>query len=291
MILLRQRLNKAFRRQARNGAGNTELLVGGVMIFFLLTLVVSAPALTTHDPADSDLRNRLLDLGADGHWLGTDQLGRDIWSRLLAGLVWSTTAAIAATLISLSVGTMLGLSAAASAGWPRTLIRWFTDTVIAFPGLIVAVCVIAIVGQGWLPMVLTLGFLGWPIFARVAFAEALSLMKRTYVTSAQLQGVSYRSILAGHIVPGVAPTLIAMTAFNCADMLIAESALSFLGIGAPLGAPTWGNMLAESRQYLLRAPWLVFAPGIAIVLVVVSANLLGDGLTQRYRRQGPSPLL
>ena len=291
MILLRQRLDRARRPRPGDRSANAELILGSALVLLLLLLVVFAPLLTADDPADSNLRNRLLAIGAEGHWLGTDQLGRDIWSRLLAGLVWSTTAAIGATLISLGIGTLLGLSAAASAGWPRALIRWFTDTVIAFPGLIVAVCVIAIIGQGWLPMVLTLGFLGWPIFARVTYAESLSLMQRNYVTSARLQGVGHWSILIGHIVPGVMPTLLAMTAFNCADMLIAESALSFLGIGAPLGAPTWGNMLAESRQYLLRAPWLVFAPGIAIVLVVISANLLGDGLTQRFRQKGPSPLL
>ncbi len=290
MILLSRQLSRA-RRLSAAGRGNTELVAGGALILLLITLVVFAPLLMAHDPAASNLRNRLLAIGAESHWLGTDQLGRDIWSRLLAGLVWSTTAAISATLISLFIGAFLGLSAAASPGWPRTLIRWFTDTVIAFPGLIVAVCVIAIIGQGWLPMVLTLGFLGWPVFARVTYAEALSLMERSYVTSARLQGVSRGSILLGHIAPGVMPTLLAMTAFNCADMLIAESALSFLGIGAPLGAPTWGNMLAESRQYLLRAPWLVFAPGIAIVVVVVAANLLGDGLTRRYRQKGPAPLL
>lgn len=289
MIFARRRLGQARPRAA--GSRNLELSVGVGMCMALALMVVLAPWLTAHEPDANVLENRLQSFGAAGHWLGTDHIGRDIWSRLLAGLVWSTSAAVSATLISLAIGAILGLSAAGSGGWPRATIRWFTDTVIAFPGLIVAVCVIAIIGQGWLPMVLTLGFLGWPVFARVTYAEALSLMQRSYVTNARLQGVSRRSILGGHVLPGIVPTLLAMTAFNCADMLIAESALSFLGIGAPLGAPTWGNMLAEARQYLLRAPWLVFAPGLAIVVVVVAANLLGDGLTQRYRQKGPAPLL
>ena len=289
MIFARRRLEQT--RPRAVGGRNVELLVGVGMCMALALMVVLAPWLTAHEPDANVLEDRLQSFGAAGHWLGTDHLGRDIWSRLLAGLVWSTSAAVSATLISLAIGAMLGLSAAGSDGWPRAMVRWFTDTVIAFPGLIVAVCVIAIIGQGWLPMVLTLGFLGWPVFARVTYAEALSLMQRSYVTNARLQGVSRRSILGGHVLPGIVPTLLAMTAFNCADMLIAESALSFLGIGAPLGAPTWGNMLAEARQYLLRAPWLVFAPGLAIVVVVVAANLLGDGLTQRYRQKGPAPLL
>lgn len=289
MIFARRRLEPTRRRAL--GSRNVELVIGIGMCLALALMVVFAPLLSAHEPDVNVLENRLQPFGTAGHWLGTDHIGRDIWSRLLAGLVWSSSAAVSATLISLMIGAVLGLSAAGIDGWPRTTIRWFTDTVIAFPGLIVAVCVIAIIGQGWLPMVLTLGFLGWPVFARVTYAEALSLMQRSYVTNARLQGVGRWSILGGHLLPGILPTLLAMTAFNCADMLIAESALSFLGIGAPLGAPTWGNMLAEARQYLLREPWLVFAPGIAIVIVVVAANLLGDGLTQRFRQKGPAPLL
>lgn len=268
-----------------------ELLLGIGLCLVLVFLVLCAPWLSGHAPDVNVLENRLLPLGSDGHWLGTDHIGRDIWSRLLAGLIWSTTAAVSATLIAASIGTALGLIAASTQRWPRAVIRWFTDTVIAFPGLIVAICVIAVIGQGWWPMVLTLGVLGWPVFARVAYAEAQSLMQRSYVTNAKLQGVSRRSLLIGHVLPGVLPTLLAMTAFSCADMLIAESALSFLGIGAPLGAPTWGNMLADARQYVLRAPLLVFAPSVAILVVVIAANLLGDGLTQLARSKGPAPLL
>lgn len=268
-----------------------ELRLGTILVLALLVLATLSNWIAPYEPDAGELQNRLLPIGSSGHWLGTDQIGRDIWSRLVSGLAWSTSAATAATAISLVIGTLLGLTAAVRDGWHRGIVQWATDTVIALPGLVVAICIIAVIGQGWLTLVVTLGFLGWPVFARVAYAEALSLMQRNYVVNARLQGVTPWRILLGHIAPGLRPTLLVMTAFHCADMLIAESALSFLGIGAPLGAPTWGNMLAEARQYLLRAPWLVFAPGLAIIITVVSINLLGDGLALYHRQKRPAPLL
>jgi peptide/nickel transport system permease protein len=150
----------------------------------------------------------------------------------------------------------------------------------------VAICIIAVFGQGFQQLVLTLGFLSWPVFARVVYAEALSLLEREYVLSAQLIGVNRLIILYRHVLPGLRATLMVMLAFHFADMLIAESALSFLGIGAPLGEPTWGNMLAASRDKLFQAPWMMLVPASAIVLAVVTANLVGDGIATVSRRLG-----
>jgi len=165
----------------------------------------------------------------------------------------------------------------------RNLVNRLVDVIIAFPGLVIAICLIAVVGRGFWPLAITLGILTWPFFARVVYAEALSLMKRDYVLAARMFAVSGPRILVRHILPGLRPTLLVMLAFHFADMLIAESALSFLGLGAPLSAPTWGNMLADSRQYLINAPWMMLAPGAAIVLVVVTLNLLGDGIAKASR--------
>lgn len=270
---------------------STELMLGILLLAGLFGLVLFAPWITSHEPDVGELRNRLQPIGAPGHLLGTDHIGQDVWARLIAGLTWSITAAIASTVLSLIIGLILGLIAAAYKGWPRTLIRWGIDTIIALPGLVIAICIIAIIGQGWLPIVLTLGLLGWPVFARVVFAEASSLMQRNYVVNARLQGVAQWKILLRHVAPGVRPTLTVMTAFQVADMLIAESALSFLGIGAPLGAPTWGNMLAESRQFIFSAPELVLAPGLAIIVTVIAVNLFGDGLALYFRQQRPVSML
>ncbi|MCZ8132461.1 MAG: ABC transporter permease [Steroidobacteraceae bacterium] len=259
-----------------------EFLWGALAVLLVLLVAIVGPWLA-QDPAATTLDRRLLPPFSDGHWLGTDALGRDLWARIVTGLEWSIAVAVASTAIAALIGTVLALLAAERAGPVRTLVLQTVDAFLSFPGLVVAIAVIATVGHGYLPLVLTLGGLSWPVFARVIYAEASSLMQRDYVLAARLAGSSRTRILAGHVLPGVAPTLLVMLAFHLADMLVAESALSFLGLGAPLGEPSLGNMLAESRQYLYVAPWLMFVPACAIVLVVVSANLLGDGLTERLR--------
>ncbi len=263
-----------------------ELWIGILCALTLLILIAAHDQLQTSDPMQGNLMERFAPPGTGEHWLGTDNLGRDLWSRVLEGLPWSMAAAITATLIAATIGTVLGLVAAQSEGLVRTIVRQAVDTVLSFPGLVIAIVVIAVVGQGFVPLVLTLGVLSWPVFTRVVYAEALSLMKRDYVTAAQLIGVGRSAILFKHILPGVRPVLLVMIAFHFADMLIAESALSFLGVGAPLGVPTWGNMLAESRQFMFQAPWMLFVPAAAIVLCVVTANLVGDGLAAKSRKGG-----
>jgi peptide/nickel transport system permease protein len=229
---------------------------------------------------------RLLQAGSAGHLLGTDHMGRDIWSRLVAGLQWSMACAFTANLLNLSIGTALGLLAAERAGAARTFARQLTDTFQAFPSLIAAIVVVVVVGEGFVPLVMTLGLLSWPIFMRVVYAEASSIYARDYVRAAQISGVGRWAIMRGHVLPGLRASLLVVFALHFATLLIAESALSFLGIGAPLGVPTWGNMLAESREYVLVAPRLLLVPAGAIILAVITANLLGDGMATRARRRG-----
>ncbi len=279
-------VEKRLQRSRIRLGGTLELWLGGVLGLSLLLLTVFSGLVQSHDPMYGDLMVRFASPGTPGHWLGTDNLGRDMWSRVVAGLAWSLSCALVATLIAAVIGTVLGLLAAENHGRLRGAIRQAVDLVLAFPGLVAAICVIAVVGQGFWPLVLTLGLLTWPVFARVVYAEALSLLERDYVLAARLVGVSRTRILLGHVLPGLRATLLVMLAFHFADMLIAESALSFLGIGAPLGDPTWGNMLAESRQFLFRAPWMLFVPAGAIILAVVTANLLGDGIAVAARKRG-----
>jgi len=261
-----------------------ELAIGGGLFICLLLLSFFAEAFQTHDPVKSDLTQRFLDIGEQGHWLGTDHLGRDVWSRLVAGLQWSMACAFAANVINLVIGTAFGLAAAEREGMLRDVARQITDALQAFPSLIAAIVVVVLVGQGFVPLVLTLGLLSWPIFMRVTNAEASSLYTRDYVKAAQLAGVGRVRIMLGHIVPGLRASLVSVFALHFAALLIAESALSFLGIGAPLGVPTWGNMLAESRQYVLVEPRLLLVPASAIILTVIAANLVGDGLGAQARR-------
>jgi ABC-type dipeptide/oligopeptide/nickel transport system permease subunit len=264
----------------RSSLAGREFLVGAGAVLAVLAVAVLGPVLSA-DPYATALDVRLLPPGTAGHWLGTDALGRDLAARIVTGLGWSLGVAAVATAIAAAIGTSLALVAAEREGWVRTAILQLVAAVLSFPGLVVAIAVIAVVGHGYWPLTLTLGLLSWPVFARVTYAEARGLLERDYVLAARLSGASRVRILAGHVLPGIAPTLYVMLAFHLADMLVAESALSFLGLGAPLGSPSLGNMLSESRQYLFVAPWLMFVPAAAIVAVVIAANLLGDGLTRR----------
>ena len=264
--------------------GIAALTAGGLLCGLLLLLAIFSSLFQTHDPTYTDLTQRFLVAGSNGHLLGTDHMGRDIWSRVVAGLQWSMACALVANLLNLGIGTALGLLAAERPGLLRNFARQLTDALQSFPSLIAAIVVVVLVGQGFLTLVLTLGLLSWPIFMRVAYAEASSLYTRDYVKAAMIAGVSRWRIMIGHILPGLRASLAAVFALHFATLLISESALSFLGIGAPLGVPTWGNMLAESRQYVLVAPNLLLVPAGAIILAVVTANLLGDGLGRRARR-------
>ncbi len=264
---------------------DSGLVVGLGIFATVFVLALLAPTLSPHDPSVGWLRDRLMPPGSIGYWLGTDHLGRDVLSRVLSGIAWSLPCAAIATALAAAVGTALGVIAAAGKGWPRSVILQLVNAVLAFPGFVVAVCIIAATGPGFWQMVATLALLNWPLFARVAYAETRSLQTLDFVLAARLSGVRQSAILTGHILPALLPTLATVTAFQFADLLIAESALSFLGIGAPLGQPTWGVMLAESRQYLFNAPHLLLVPASAIVLLVVGANLAGYALQSRGRIQ------
>lgn len=280
-------LPKGFSPRLRLPRANTsmQLVLGLAMV---AALVVATLVWGLNPPASAingDLLTRLSPPGSPGHLFGSDQLGRDLIARTAGGLPWSMGIALVATLISAGLGALAGLAAAWRPGPVRTVLNHLTDTIIAFPSLVIAVTVIAILGRGFWPLSITLGLATWPIVGRVVYAEALALLKREYVLAAQLFGVSGVRILATHVLPGIRPSLLVALAFTFADMLIAESALSFLGLGAPLSAPSWGNMLADSRQYLFNAPWMMLVPAAAIVFAVVALNLVGDGVATLSRRR------
>jgi peptide/nickel transport system permease protein len=278
------RFNQAKLKQV----ANVEIVIAFILFSIIVIFALFGKWLQTHDPMQGDLMKRFVPAGQQGYLLGSDHLGRDLWSRAVAGLQWSMACALTANVINLFIGATLGLIAAEREGWARTIIRSITDTLQSFPFLVIAIVVVVIVGHGFVPLVLTLGLLAWVVFMRVVYAEATSIYQRDYVKAARIAGVSRFAIMFGHVLPGVRASLFVIFAFHFAGLLIAESALSFLGIGAPLGVPTWGNMLAESRQYLLRAPGMLLVPAGAIVLAVITMNLVGDGIASLSRKRGRS---
>lgn len=243
------------------------------------TLVVSV-VLSGNLDADLNLNDRLSG-PASGAWFGSDQLGRPVLARVIAGTPWSLGVALAANVMSLGLGVILGLLAAEFPGPTRRIILQVVNLTLSFPGLVAAMAAVAILGQSAVAVVLVLGLLSWPLFARVIYAETLSARERPYLMAARIGGVSRLRQLYRHILPVLLPSLIAMSAFHFADMLVAASALSFIGVGAPLGSPAWGAMLAESRPYLFQAPWMLVGPALALAATVLSLNLAGDALARR----------
>jgi peptide/nickel transport system permease protein len=259
------------------------LKISAATLAFLFLVAVFQSFLYTVDPAFSDLDQRLLGPSFGGPWLGTDALGQDVFSRVIAGFRWSLGIGTIGTAIGLLIGLILGIGAAWSRKRMRVILSRIIDIGISFPYLIIAITIVTVVGRGFWPLALTLGLVCWPTIARVVYAETLTLREREYVTAARLFGIGSFTSIFTHILPALRPTIQVVTAFTFADLLIAESGLSFLGLGAPLGTPTWGNMLNDSRIYMAQAPWMLLGPVIAIIVTIFAANLLGEGLNAREK--------
>jgi peptide/nickel transport system permease protein len=282
-IELNSTIGRFTRRKQRTGNPSTKLRVG-LIIAVTLILIVVINRLSGVGGGEVDVMSKRLPLFTDGHSLGTDHLGRDLLARLSASMLWSFSVALIGAVLSLTLGTTIGVLAASSTKISRTVLTRFIDLSISFPELILAVTIIALVGRGFLPLALTLGFVSWPHLARVVFAESLGLWTREFVMAARLAGVRPFRIILSHILPGLRSTILVMFAFIFADLLVAESGLSFLGVGALLGDPSLGNMLADGRRFIFSTPILMALPCLAVVLAVSSANLIGDGLSFKARK-------
>ena len=275
MPISRRNLSKKYNRSP------FTFRLSATILGFLFLVAIFQPLFYRVDPQYSDLLMRLQSPNLDGAWLGTDALGQDVYSRVIAGFRWSLGIASVGTLLGGFIGLTLGISAAWNRNRVRTVLSRIIDIGISFPYLIIAVTIVSVVGRGFWPLGLTLGLVCWPTIARVVYAETLTLREREYVTAARLFGVSAIRSIFSHILPALRPTIQVIAAFTFADLLIAESGLSFLGLGAPLGTPTWGNMLNDSRTYLATAPWMMLGPALAIIITIFTANLLGEGLNAR----------
>lgn len=259
-------------------------IVGAVLIVGLLVL-----ALVPHrDPLAPDIDHGLTEVGAPlppsaNSLLGTDQLGRDVWARVAAGAGTSLEIAALSTLVALLIGVAVGLTAGYAGGWVDNALMRLVDLVLAFPFLLLAILLAALLREARLassnaPVVLTLGVVGWTTMARVIRGKALALARTEYVTAARALGGSPVRIMVRHILPNVAGIVLVVATLGFAQNVLAESVLSYLGLGPPPPAPTWGRMLYEGRVYYRTAPWLSIAPGVAIVAAVIAFNLLGEGL-------------
>lgn len=266
--LFRQDLSRFLRR-------HPTMLIGGVLLA-LMVLAGSLAPLFDLDPTTMTPSARLLAPSAH-HWLGTDQLGRDVFARVVYGARVSLTVGLVVAIASLLIGTALGMMA----GYfhkADALIMRIMDALMSIPAILLAIALVAVMRASIGVVILAIIIPEIPRVVRLVRAVVLSVRNAPYVEAAKIGGTRLHVILGRHILPSTLAPLIVQATYICASAIILESALSFLGAGVPPETPTWGSMIAQSRMYLPRAPWTVFAPGFALALVVLSVNMLGDGL-------------
>jgi peptide/nickel transport system permease protein len=254
-------------------------VAGAVIVLAAVVLAAAAPALAPADPIRNALLDRLTAPTWDrAHPLGTDTLGRDVASRLLYGARVSLVVGFSAVLLAGAVGVAAGLVSGWYRGWVDDLVMRLGDVQLAFPVLVLAVAVLAVLGGSVLNLIVVLGVTGWITYARIVRGEVLTLRERDFVAAARALGAGDAWILGRHLLPNVLPPITVVATFSVARTIIAEASLSFLGLGVPAPEPSWGAMLDEGRNYITTGWWLALFPGLAILLLVLGINLVGDWL-------------
>lgn len=258
-------------------------LLSLVCIVIVVTWALVPQLFSPLDPLDQDLQRYLkppgfADANGNVYWLGTDQQGRDILSRVIWGARISLIVGIATVFVSGLIGATLGLTAGYFGGWIDSVISRIIDTALAVPFILLAMSIIAILGPSLRNIVIAIALRTWIVYARVVRAAALSLKEEEYVTGAKAVGCGTPRILLVHLVPNVLPSAIVIATLYLGRMIVIESALSFLGLGVPPPTPTWGGMLADGRALLDTAWWIAFFPGIVLMVTVLGVNLMGDWL-------------
>ncbi|AWT57681.1 ABC transporter permease [Mycolicibacterium smegmatis] len=250
-----------------------------VVLALVVLCAVLAPVLSPFDPNAQDLLTRLSPpQWTGGHLLGTDNLGRDVLSRLIYGARISLFVGLAVALISGTIGALVGIVAGYRGGWADRVLMRLADVQLAFPAILLALAVVAFLGNGLWVVIIVLGVTNWVSYARVARSSVLSLRERDYVLEARAIGVGPATIMRRHLLPNVLASLITIAALNVASAIVVESALSFLGLGVPADIPTWGSMLADGQLYLGTSWWIAVFPGLALMLTALSINITGDAI-------------
>jgi peptide/nickel transport system permease protein len=264
-------------RKLRQFASNRLNLIGLTLVLAVTFAAVFAPALAPAEPNEQDLLNRLDSPSAE-HPMGTDQLGRDMLTRLLYGARISLRIAVSVVAITLAIGTAVGVVAGYAGGWVDEALMRFVDVLLAFPGILLALVIAGILGPSLTNIMIALAVVGWTQYARIVRGSVLSIKEKEFIKAAQLMDVSRPRIIARHVVPNVITPVVVLATMNMAYVILGTAALSFLGLGAQPPTPEWGTMLSQGRNHLQDAWWVVNFPGLAIMITVLGFNLLGDGL-------------
>ena len=270
-------------RAWRKLAGNPAAVAGAVILLLVIAVAVAAPYVAPHDPARQSLIRRFtpplwIQGGSSAYPLGTDQVGRDILSRIIYGARISLLVGIAAVAVSLVVGVTLGLLSGFLRGRVDAVIMTVVDVTLSFPQLLLALAFVAALGPSLLTIIVVLGLTGWERYTRVVRAEVLALREKDFVEAARAIGASPARMVLRHLLPNTFSSIIVMSTLQVAQAILQEAALSFLGVGTGTAHPTWGQMIALGRDFVSVAWWLATFPGLAILLTVLAINLVGDRL-------------
>ena len=277
----------ASRRQARLGQAylgwlkltrNPLAVIGLSIVTALVLMAVFAPLLATQDPLAQSLPDRLLAPFSPGHLFGTDEFGRDIWSRLVYGARITLYIVLLVTITAPVFGLIIGTVSGYFGGWVDTVLMRFTDIFLAFPRLILALAFVAALGPGIGNAILAIALTAWPPYARVAGAETLTVRNSDYIAAVRLQGAGSGRILFSHVAPMCVPSVIIRVTLDMAGIILTAAGLGFLGLGAQPPLPEWGLMISSGRKFLFEQWWVATMPGLAIFIVSLGFNLLGDGL-------------
>ena len=252
-------------------------LIGASILAFFIITAIFAPLIATHDPRDADVTARLKGWSQE-HYFGTDKVGRDIFSRIIYGSRISIKVGLVAMSFSISIGALLGVIAGYYGGWLDNTIMRIMDMMLAMPSILLAMVIVTILGQSLTNAIIAVSIVYIPQYARILRASVLTIREQDYVTAAHAIGVSDFRILTRSILPNCLAPLIVQATLGMGAAILDAAGLSFLGLGAEIGEPEWGAMLNENRALIRRAPWTVMTPGIAIFLIVLGFNLLGDAL-------------
>ncbi len=273
-VAARTPTQQALKRFWRSSPGRAGLFI--VTAFILLAIL--APLLAPYNPTkDRNLRARLKPPSIE-HVMGTDELGRDIFIRVWHGARISLRVGVFAVGLALVVGTLLGLVAGYFGGWLDMVISWLIDIMLAFPSILLAIAIVAVVGPGITNAMIAVGIVQIPVFARLARSNVLSLKEQEFIASARALGATNARIILRHVLPNGLSPIIVQATLSIATAILDAAGLGFLGLGAQPPAPEWGVMIARGFQYFTTAPWISLFPGLAIMLAVLGFNLLGDGL-------------
>ncbi len=264
-------------RMWRDFSANPLAMAGLILALLLFAAALAAPVIATHDPSAQDLANRLAKPSA-GHWFGTDELGRDVFSRVLAGGRITLGMVVAVVAVVAPLGLAVGCVAGYFGGWADRVLMRVTDVFLAFPRLILALAFVAAIRPGITSTVVAIALTAWPPYARLARAETLTIRGADFIAAIRLTGASSFRIISRHVAPLCLSSLIVRATLDMSSIILTAAALGFLGMGVQPPSPEWGAMIATARRFILEQWWVPTIPGIAIFLASLAFNLLGDGL-------------